>query len=78
MALKVRNKKKIILPNTRYADQLRMDVEIDQGYPLTATQDLEYRKMLAKGDVTAQEAADRLIELRPGSAWTKSIESTKA
>ena len=78
MAFKVRNKKKIIRPDSRYTYQVRMDIELDQGYPLTATQDLEFRKMLGKGGVTVQDAVDRLIELRPGSAWTKSIEATRA
>lgn len=75
MAFKIRDKKRLILPNTRYAEQMRIDLELDQGYPLTAAQDVEFRKILEKGDVTVQEAVERLIELRPGSAWTKSLEA---
>ncbi len=65
MPFKVRNAKKILLPDTRYLKDLRLQVEIDQGYPLTAAQDIALQQMLEAGNVTVQQAAERLIALRP-------------
>lgn len=65
MALKVRNAKRKLISQPRYAVELRLDVEIDQGHPLTTSQDIALRKILADDTVTVQEAADRLVALRP-------------
>ena len=65
MSFKVKNAKRILLPNTRYLKDLRLQIEIDQGYPLTAAQDVALKQMLASGTTTVQKAADRLIALRP-------------
>jgi len=65
MALKVRNAKRRLTAQPRYATELRLDIEIDQGYPLTTAQDIALREMLADNKLTAQEAADRLVALRP-------------
>jgi hypothetical protein len=53
------------LPDTRYLKDLRLQIEIDQGYPLTAAQDVTLKHMLANGKTTIQQAAERLIALRP-------------
>ena len=65
MAFKVKNAKRILLPDTRYLKDLRLQIEIDQGYPLTAAQDVTLKQMLANGKTTVQQAAERLIALRP-------------
>ena len=65
MAFKVKNAKRILLPDTRYLKDLRLQIEIDQGYPLTAAQDTALKQMLANGKTTVQQAAERLIALRP-------------
>jgi len=65
MAFKVKNAKRILLPDTRYLKELRLAVEIDQGYPLTAAQDVTLKQMLASRTTTVQQAAERLIALRP-------------
>ncbi|HKZ85682.1 MAG TPA: hypothetical protein VJ793_18755 [Anaerolineae bacterium] len=65
MALKVRNAKRRLTSQPRYPTELRLDIEIDQGYPLTTAQDIALREMLADGKVTVREAADRLVALRP-------------
>jgi len=65
MPFKVKNAKKILLPDTRYLKDLRLQIEIDQGYPLTAAQDIALNQMLEAGNVTVQQAAERLIALRP-------------
>jgi len=65
MALQVRNVKRKLTAQPRYAVELRLDVEIDQGYPLTTAQDIALREMLKDDKVTVREAADRLVALRP-------------
>jgi len=65
--LKIKNPKKIVRPNTRYADDVRMAIELDQGYPLTATQDVMLEQMQNEARYTVKEIVDKLIELRPAS-----------
>jgi len=65
MALKVRNAKRKLTSQPRYATELRLDIEIDQGYPLTTAQDIALREMLTDDKVTVGEVAERLIALRP-------------
>ncbi len=65
MVIKIKNAKKIVLPDTRYLKELRLAIEIDQGYPLTAAQDIALKQMLASRTTTIQQAAERLIALRP-------------
>ncbi len=67
MALKLRNAKKLLNAQSRYVNEMRMDIELDQGHPLTAAQDLALKQMVASGTTTVQQAADRLIALRPNS-----------
>jgi hypothetical protein len=64
MPLKIRNAKKKLLGQSRYVNELRLDIELDQGYPLTTAQDVALEQMLANGNLTVQEAAERLIALR--------------
>lgn len=68
MALKIRNSKRRLTAQPRYVNELRLDIEIDQGYPLTTAQDITLKRMLADNNVTVQEAADRLVALRPKHA----------
>lgn len=65
--LKIKNAKKIVRPDTRYANDVRMAIEMDQGYPLTTTQDVTLEQLTAEGKVTVKEAVDKLIALRPAS-----------
>lgn len=65
MALKIRNATRKLGANPRYSYELRMDVELDQGYPLTAAQDKALKQMLVDGKLSVQEATDRLVALRP-------------
>ena len=68
MALKVRNAKRKLTSQPRYSTELRLDVELDQGYPFTTAQDKAMKQMSADDNVTVQEAADRLVALRPKHA----------
>ncbi len=65
--LKIKNVKKIVRPGTRYMDDVRMALEMDQGYPLTATQDVMLEQMAAESKYTVKQVVDKLIELRPRS-----------
>jgi len=65
MATKIRNAKRRLVSQIRYPNELRLDIEVDQGYPLTTAQDITLRKLLDNAQVTVQEAADTLIALRP-------------
>lgn len=65
--LKIKNAKKIVRPDSRYPNDVRMAIEMDQGYPLTTTQDVTLEQLAAEGKVTVKEAVDKLIELRPRS-----------
>ena len=65
--LKIKNAKKIVRPDSRYPNDVRMAIEMDQGYPLTTTQDVTLEQLAAEGRSTVKEAVDKLIELRPRS-----------
>lgn len=65
--LKIKNAKKTVQPNTRYANDVRMAIEMDQGYPMTTTQDVTLEAMTAEAKYTVQQAVEKLIELRPAS-----------
>jgi len=65
--LKIKNAKKIVRPGTRYTDDVRMAIEMDQGYPLTTTQDVTLEQLAAEEKHTVQQVVDKLIELRPPS-----------
>jgi len=65
--LKIKKAKKIVHPGTRYTDDVRMAIEMDQGYPLTATQDVTLEQMAVEGKYTVKQIVDKLIELRPQS-----------
>jgi hypothetical protein len=65
--LKIKNSKKKVRPDTRYANDVRMAIEMDQGYPLTTTQDVTLEEMTAEGMYTVKQAVERLVELRPAS-----------
>jgi len=67
MAFKLRNAKRQLTSQPRYVNELRMDIEIDQGHPLTTAQDKALKQMMTDGSLTVQAAADRLVALRPKS-----------
>ncbi len=60
MALKIRNARRRLNSQARYATELRLDIELDQGYPLTTAQDIALKQMLADDDISVQVVADRL------------------
>jgi len=68
MAIKVKNARKIVVPGTRYANDVRMAIEMEQGNPLTAGQDILLEQLAAEGKTTAQQAVEKLLALRP-KAW---------
>ncbi|MBI5566912.1 MAG: hypothetical protein HY870_18585 [Chloroflexi bacterium] len=65
--LKIKNAKKTVQPDTRYANDARMALEMDQGYPMTTVQDVTLESMTAEAKYTVQQIVDKLIELRPAS-----------
>lgn len=65
MPIKAKNAKKIVEPNTRYTNDVRIAIEMEQGYPLSVAQDMLLRKLAALGKITVREAVDQLIEIRP-------------
>ncbi len=65
--LKIKNAKKKVRPDTRYPNDVRMAVEMDQGYPLTTTQDVTLEQMAAEGTYTVKQVVDKLVSLRPPS-----------
>ena len=65
MPIKVKNAKKIIEPGTRYINDVRMGIEMEQGYPMSVAQDMLLRKLAAEGKTTVRMAVDKLIEIRP-------------
>ena len=65
MTIKVKNAKKTLRPGTRYANDVRMAIEMEQGYPLTAAQDILLEQLEAEGKTTVQQAVEQLIVLRP-------------
>ena len=67
MTPKIKNAKKIVRAGTRYPNDVRMAIELDQGYQMTAAQDIALEQMAAEGKVTVKEAVERLMQLRPKS-----------
>ena len=68
MAIKVKNAKKLVVPGTRYTNDVRMAIEMEQGNPLTAGQDILLEQLAAEAKSTVQQAVDKLLALRP-KAW---------
>jgi hypothetical protein len=64
MATKNQIKKKVAA-STRYPNDVRMAVEMEQGPPLTTTQDITLEQLAAEGKVTVREAVEKLLTLRP-------------
>ena len=52
-----------------------MALEMDQGYPMTTTQDVTLEQMAADEKYTVQQVVDKLIELRPASRAASSAAS---
>ena len=73
--LKIKNAKKTVRSNTRYPNDARMALEMDQGYPMTTTQDVTLEQMAADEKYTVQQVVDKLIELRPASRAASSAAS---
>jgi hypothetical protein len=69
--LKIKNAKKKVWPDTRYPNDVRMAIEMDQGYPLTTTQDVTLEQLAAEGSYTVKQVVERLVELRPASRTGK-------
>jgi hypothetical protein len=67
LMLKIKNAKKKVRPATRYPNDVRMAVEMDQGYPMTSTQDVTLEQMAAAESYSVKQIVERLIELRPAS-----------
>jgi hypothetical protein len=65
--LKIKNAKKKVRPATRYPNDVRMAVEMDQGYPMTSTQDVTLEQMAAAESYSVKQIVERLLELRPAS-----------
>ncbi len=65
--LKIKNAKKKVRPDTRYPNDVRMAIELDQGYPLTTTQDVTLEQMAAEETYTVKQVVEKLVELRPAS-----------
>ena len=69
--LKIKNAKKKVRPETRYPNDVRMAIEMDQGYPLTTTQDVTLEQMAAEGSYTVKQVVEKLVDLRPASRTGK-------
>ncbi len=65
--LKIKNGKKTVRPATRYVNDVRMAIEMDQGYPLTTLQDVTLEQMAAEEKYTVKQLVEKLVELRPAS-----------
>ncbi len=65
--LKIKNAKKVVRPDTRYPNDVRMAIEMDQGYPMTTTQDVTLEQLAAEAKYTVKEVVDKLIAVRPPS-----------
>jgi hypothetical protein len=65
--LKIKNANKLVRDGTRYPNDVRMAIEMDQGYPMTTTQDVTLERLAAEEKYTVQQAVEKLIELRPAS-----------
>lgn len=71
LMLKIKNAKKKVRPDTRYPNDVRMAIEMDQGYPLTTTQDVTLEQMAAEEKYTVKQIVEKLVELRPASRTGK-------
>ena len=69
--LKIKNAKKKVRPDTRYANDVRMAIEMDQGYPLTTLQDVTLEQLAAEEQYTVKQIVEKLVELRPASRTGK-------
>ena len=69
--LKIKNGRKKVSPGTRYSNDVRMAIEMDQGYPLTTTQDVTLEQLAAEESYTVKQVVERLVELRPASRTGK-------
>ncbi len=69
MAIKMKNPKKVVLSGTRYADDVRMAVEMEQSTPLTTGQDILLEQLAAEGKTNVRQAVEKLLALRP-KAWS--------
>ncbi len=69
--LKIKNGKKTVRPATRYVNDVRMAIEMDQGYPLTTLQDVTLEQLAAEEKYTVKQVVDKLVELRPASRAAK-------
>ena len=65
--LKIKNAKKTVRPNTRYPNDVRMAIEMDQGYPMTTLQDVTLEQMAAEEKYTVKQIVEKLVECRPKS-----------
>jgi hypothetical protein len=65
--LKIKNGKKTVRLATRYTNDVRMAIEMDQGYPLTTLQDVTLEQMAAEETYTVKQVVEKLVELRPAS-----------
>ena len=63
--LKIKNGKKKVRPNTRYPNDVRMAIEMDQGYPLTTTQDVTLEQMAAEEHVHRQASGRKTGRTAP-------------
>jgi len=69
--LKIKNSKKKVRPDTRYPNDVRMAIEMDQGYPLTTLQDVTLEQLAAEEQYTVKQIVEKLVELRPASRTGK-------
>ena len=69
--LKIKNAQKTVRPATRYPNDVRMAIEMDQGYPLTTTQDVTLEQMATEEKYTVQQVVEKLVEVRPASRTGK-------
>lgn len=69
--LKIKNGKKKVRPDTRYPNDVRMAIEMDQGYPMTTTQDVTLEEMAVEETYTVKQVVEKLVELRPASRTGK-------
>ncbi len=69
--LKIKNGKKTVRPATRYVNDVRMAIEMDQGYPLTTLQDVTLEQLAAEEKYTVKQVVDKLVALRPASRAAK-------
>ena len=69
--LKIKNAKKKVRPDTRYPNDVRMAIEMDQGYPLTTLQDVTLEQLAAEEQYTVRQIVEKLVELRPASRTGK-------